>query len=304
MVHPGKWRAIVNAVVFGTLALAVSGAPVQGTARRASAHRGGATATVRHSGQPQKHYYLGFDRNQYPGDANLAALRKRFWYASYWLNNPPSATSNTWIGKRRLLQSKGFGFLVLFSGKPYAELKAAGDAAGVGKSDAAGALALAKREGFPPGTIIFLDLEEGGRLLAEQRAYLHAWVDGVNRTGYRAGVYCSGMPVQEARGETVTTANDIRDHAGGRRIVFWVYNVACPPSPGCAFSSHPPSASGTTFAAVWQFAQSPRRKEAAACQATEAADGNCYPPGVASGDRVFVDVDTAASPDPSHGRGG
>jgi hypothetical protein len=29
--------------------------------------------------------YLGFDRNDYPGDANLQSLRQTFSYTGYWL---------------------------------------------------------------------------------------------------------------------------------------------------------------------------------------------------------------------------
>src|SRR6266496_4577387 len=57
--------------------------------------------------------YLGFDRNDYPGDENLPILRRTFSYAGYWLNNPPGAKANTWAGKRHALGSAGFGFLVL-----------------------------------------------------------------------------------------------------------------------------------------------------------------------------------------------
>lgn len=295
-----------RSVVVVALASAIMAAPTRGALLGGPQNLRVTSSQRHHSGVVRKRSYLGFDRDQYPGDAKLATLRKRFSYASYWLNNPQGETSNTWSGKRKRLAAQGFGFLVLFGGRSYAELKAAGDADGAGKSDAAAAVAAARREGFPRGTIIFLDVEEGGRMLAEQRAYLHAWVDGVNHTGYRAGVYCSAMPITEASGATVVTANDIRDHTEGRRIVFWVYNVACPPSPGCAFpqSPPPPSASGVSFAAVWQFAQSPRRKEAGpACQSNYAANGNCYAPGLAGDPSAFLDVDTATSPDPSHGRG-
>ena len=61
------------------------------------------------------------------------------------------------------------------------------------ESDAAAAVASAKREGFPAKTIIFLDQEQGGRMLPEQKAYIYAWVDGVTAAGFRAGIYCSGM---------------------------------------------------------------------------------------------------------------
>src|ERR1700761_7559698 len=61
--------------------------------------------------------YLGFDRNDYPGDGVLPVLRQTFSFAGYWLNAPPGETSNTWRGKRQILQSNGFGFLVLFNGR-------------------------------------------------------------------------------------------------------------------------------------------------------------------------------------------
>src|SRR5580698_8772386 len=69
--------------------------------------------------------YIGFDRNDYPGDANLKTLRQTFSYSGYWLNNPPGAKTNSWLGKRKTLEEAGFGFLVLFNGRTYAEIKAA-----------------------------------------------------------------------------------------------------------------------------------------------------------------------------------
>ncbi|HXP46552.1 MAG TPA: glycoside hydrolase domain-containing protein [Terriglobales bacterium] len=242
--------------------------------------------------------YLGFDRNQYPGDDSLAALRKTFRFTSYWLNNPPGESSNTWKGKRALLKSRGFGFLVLFNGRTYEQLRAPADAVALAMSDGKSAVAAAKNEGFPAGTVIFLDQEQGGRLLPEQRAYLYAWVDAVNQAGYRAGGYCSGMPFTEASGETVITAEDIHRNAGNRIIVYWVANDACPLPPGCALRAAPVGRSGLSFAEVWQFAQSPLRAQFASGCADYAADGNCYAPGT----QVFVDLDAADSPDPSRGR--
>ncbi|MGD0826163.1 MAG: hypothetical protein ABR908_16385, partial [Terriglobales bacterium] len=67
--------------------------------------------------------YIGFDRNDYPGDANLKILRQTFSYSGYWLNNPPGAKTNSWTGKRKTLQAAGFGFLVLFNGRSYAEIR-------------------------------------------------------------------------------------------------------------------------------------------------------------------------------------
>lgn len=246
--------------------------------------------------------YLGFDRNDYPGDANLKALRHTFSYAGYWLNNPPRQHTNTWTGHRAAVESAGFGFLVLFNGRLYDELKSVGNAVRLGQSDARAAASAARGEGFPGATIIFLDQEQGGRMLAEQKAYIYAWVDGLTAAGFRAGIYCSGMASGDAG--NVVSAEDIRQSAGTRQIVYWVTNDACPPSPGCAFPSRPPSPAqgGVSFAEVWQFAQSPQRKDVAAHCTGYSRDGECYPPGVAAATRLHVDVNTANSADPSHGR--
>lgn len=246
--------------------------------------------------------FLGFDRNEYPGDGNLQELRKTFAYAGYWLNDPPGARTNTWAEKRCKLEAAGFGFLVLFNGRLYQELGTS--AAELGKADALAAVAAAKREGFPAQTVIFLDQEEGGRLLPEQKAYLFAWVDGVSGAGFRAGVYCSGIAFQEKSGASVITAADIRQHAGARNISYWVTNDACPPSPGCAVSRRPPSPgeSGVEFADIWQFAQSPRRNDVATACAGYNSDGNCYAAGASVRQPIHLDLNAAGSADPSHGR--
>ena len=142
-------------------------------------------------------FYLGFDRNDYPGDANLKLLRQTFSYAGFWLNQPPGEKTNTWAGQRQAVQSAGLGFLVLFNGRLNSQLKTVRNAGRLGKSDAQIAAASARREGFPPGTIIFLDQEEGGRMLPAQKAYIYAWVDGVAAAGFHAGIYCSGIAARK-----------------------------------------------------------------------------------------------------------
>src|ERR1700758_4315452 len=96
----------------------------------------------------QSAIYLGFDRNDYPGDSNLKALRQTFTYSGYWLNNPPGEKSNSWIGHRAAVESAGFGFLVLFNGRLYAELKSVANAQRMGKADAQVAISSGRREGF------------------------------------------------------------------------------------------------------------------------------------------------------------
>jgi hypothetical protein len=248
--------------------------------------------------------HLGFDRNEYPGDAALVVLRRHFSFVGYWLTNPPGETSNNWRGKREILVKNGFGFLVLANGREDAKITAAlrathSTALALGQADGAAAVAAAKRERFPAGTIIFLDQEEGGRLTDGQLGYIQGWTRAVSDGGYRPGVYCSGQPVTDGPGVTITTAQDIRARVE-QKVALWVYQDTCPPSNGCTLRPPPLSASGTPDAEVWQYAQSPQQKERTlACTKTYAADGQCYVPGLPG---IHVDLDLAASDDPSHGR--
>jgi hypothetical protein len=250
---------------------------------------------------------LGFDRNDYPGDATMAAMHKTFAFTGYWLTNPPGENANTWRGKRELLKQQGWGFLVLANGRLDKEIlkaqKRGASPAALAQRDAAAAVAAARSEGFPRQTILFLDQEEGGVLLDEQAAYLLAWTEAVAATDYRPGVYASGQPVPNGPHQTITTIEDIRARVAGghlHEIAIFDAQDTCPPAPGCVVHPKPLASSGEPNLTAWQFSQSPRRPSLTkACKVTYAADGNCYAPGFPT---IFLDMDAASSPDPSHGR--
>jgi hypothetical protein len=251
--------------------------------------------------------YRGFDRNEYPGDATMAAMHGTFAFTGYWLTNPPGEDSNTWSGKRTVLEAQGWGFLVLANGRLDAEIlrsqKRGTSPAMLAQHDAAIAVAAAKSEGFPPQTILFLDQEEGGRLLEEQAQYLLAWTEQVASSGFRAGLYASGQPVPDGPGKTITTIDDVRSQVSAKHlhaIAMFDAQDACPPAPGCSLQQKPLASSGEMDLTVWQYAQSPRRPAITkACGKTYSTDGNCYAPGFPS---VFLDMDAASSADPSGGR--
>ena len=134
---------------------------VTGTVRLASSDR------PRTLGQKT---YLGFDRNEYPGDSVLAALHQRFSFAGYWLNTPPGAKANSWSGKRDAVKKRGSAFWFSSTAASDTEIRRAASAEELGQSDAQAAVAAASREGFPHGSVIFLDQEEGGRMLPEQKS--------------------------------------------------------------------------------------------------------------------------------------
>lgn len=256
---------------------------------------------------------LGFDRNDYPGDAALPVLRRHFAFAGYWLNAPPEEQASSWLGHREAMVRAGFGFLLLWNGKLDAEIlraAKAGTASEVlGRDEAGAAVQAARAERFPEGAVVFLDQEEGGRLLPEQAGFLLAWTEGVARGGYRPGVYASGQTVDDGAAPggkgrvTITTAKDIRARvraAGLHEVALWIAQDACPPAPGCVPAAPGLGRSGTPGAVVWQFAQSPRRPELTrTCAKTYGADGNCALPELPG---VHLDLNVAETADPSHGR--
>ena len=253
-----------------------------------------------------KKNYLGFDRNIYPGDGALAILRKTFSFASYWLSPPPGEKANTWSGKRELLKKNGFGFVVLYRGRGENDLKSVEDASAKGETDAQATVEAAQREGFGPETIVYLDIEEGGRLSANYHAYIIGWLWHLTPS-LRGGFYCSGIPVQEGKGKSITSCQDIYNDLWRRSREFsiWSYNDACPPSPGCTFAESPPSPKAVdrdceTCTSIWQYTQSPRRKEFAARCPGYARDNNCYAPSDTA-HQWFLDLDSATSADPSGG---
>lgn len=264
-------------------------------------------ATSNGDSTTERGLFVGFDRNDYPGDSVMSAMHKTFSFTGYWLTNPPGEHTNTWTGKRALLRSQGWGFVVLANGRLDAEIlkaqKAGTSPAVLGKQDAATAVAAAKHEGFQARTIIFLDQEEGGRLLDEQAAYLLGWTEAVAGSGFGPGVYASGQRVQDDPGVWIDTIEDVRARvkkSGLHDVAIFDALDQCPPAPGCTLHAKPLSSASDLNLTAWQYSQSPRRPEITkSCAATYAKDGNCYAPGFS---QVFLDMDVANSADPSRGR--
>jgi hypothetical protein len=100
------------------------------------------------------------------------------------------------------------------------------------------------------------------------------------------------MAVDEGGGARIVTADDIRSNEAPREFAYWVFNDACPPSPGCASAGNPPlpAASGVKYATVWQFVRSPRVKETAA---------KCNRYAVDAAKKWHLDMNVAASSNPS-----
>ncbi|MEX1183617.1 MAG: glycoside hydrolase domain-containing protein [Gemmatimonadota bacterium] len=233
----------------------------------------------------------GFDTRDYPGDAAL-----RTWFAAspyrwvgYYLA-APCHTGTTWTGRRAPLRDMGWGFGVLFVGEQdWAPGAGAADttraAAGEprctrtnltaerGTADAAAAAGAAAAEGFPPGTVIFLDVERVENVSPGLAAYVRAWAGGLLDGGrYVPGLYSHDTNAEELI--TVLTEEFLRRQRV-EQPRLWVARQA-----GFDIDSAP-TGSGHP-AAVWQ----------GVFDRLEAWGGMVLP----------IDVNVADSPDPSRGR--
>jgi hypothetical protein len=99
-----------------------------------------------------------------------------------------------------------------------------------------------RTEGFAPGSWVYLDVENGLPFGYSQRAYIAAWIDGVEAGGYRAGVYCSF--------EAAPIVASMRPKA--RLWVFHVPRVTPHRLDGTQFAAPDPRLSGFGGAAMWQ----------------------------------------------------
>jgi hypothetical protein len=219
-------------------------------------------ATTTAATTPGRH--MGFDTNVYPGDKAMQAWKESAGYewVGYYLP-APCHKDNSWAGKRERLVEMGWGMAVIYVGQqtwgrtPRPTSKAAQRAgrsgascnadfvsAGRGTIDGDDAVAKAAADGFPRGTVIFLDVERMETMPAAMRDYYKAWAARVLADGrYRPGVYVHAH-----------NATDVHDDL---KQVFAAASNAEEPTVWVA-SGHnfsrdkAPTDVGKTFADVWQ----------------------------------------------------
>lgn len=147
--------------------------------------------------------HIGFDTNKYPGDAAMDAWKKtgKYSWVGYYLE-APCHSDKSWSGKRERLTKSGWGLAVIYVGqqtwnKPIGNSRATGNDCSTryvngaqGVVDARHAIAMAKREGFDKGTVIFLDIEAMNSIPQGMRDYYTSWARTLLADGrYRPGVY-------------------------------------------------------------------------------------------------------------------
>lgn len=142
-----------------------------------------------------------------------------------------------------------------------------------GSKEALDAIARTEREGFPPGTTVFLDLERMDRVPDAMREYYRAWVRALLADGrYRPGIYVHTDNARTAYADVKQVFVD----AGLREDPpFWIAKSA-------GFDLEKvPSEMGHSFAAVWQGVLDVEQTW--------------------NGHTILIDVNVAGKPSPSSG---
>jgi hypothetical protein len=215
----------------------------------------------------------GFDRDVYPGDALMQTLisTTNFKFCGYYLHPAPSHSDGSWMGKRTFLTGLGWGLAPIYVGQQTTGPGSHNPSAAQGTTDGSDAAALMASEGFPAGSYVYLDLENGPPLPQVLSNYTGAWCDAVTAGGYSPGVYVSHH-----------MAGDIQTLRPAARIwAIFVTTTNSHPIPGPPYPDGDPSGSGFAGAYLWQCHQ----------------NGEITIPGVAA--PLQIDADTALSDDPS-----
>jgi hypothetical protein len=139
--------------------------------------------------------FVGFDCLAYPGDAQMQWLKQNtnLSWCGYYIAPAPSHSDQSWMGERGSLSNSGWGLLAIYVGQQTSGPGSHNVNAAQGTLDGAGAAALAAAEGFPAGSFIYLDIEDGSALSDPAKGYLVAWATKLIEGNYAPGFYCSHL---------------------------------------------------------------------------------------------------------------
>jgi hypothetical protein len=214
----------------------------------------------------EKGRYVGFDTHTYPGTTIMRTWKNTpgspYSWVGFYLPSPCHENAS-WSGKSDTLRAMGWGMAVVYVGQqtwgktPRALSPAKRAAlrkrsscatdlvsADEGTRDAEDAVARASQEGFPDGSVIFLDLERMERVPSAMRDYYKAWAARMLSNGtYQPGIYVHQHNAQLVFDDVQTVFAAAGDTTTPR---MWIAG-------GKGFDEgRAPQDVGFAFAGVWQ----------------------------------------------------
>jgi hypothetical protein len=232
----------------------------------------------------------GFDTRDYPGAEAMRSWLEAspYRWVGYYLP-APCYTGTTWSGTREPLRGMGWGFAVLYVGEqdwtqiqpgdtvaapPGARCTPANLTAAHGAEHAGAAGEAAAADGFPGGTVIFLNVERVERVSEALATYVRSWTGALLDAGrYTPGLYAHDHNVPALY---ALVAEEFAARQRAERAPLWVARQA-------GFDvTRSPAESGYAVAVAWQGRFNVRETWADTT--------------------LNIDVNVADSADPSRGR--
>jgi hypothetical protein len=194
--------------------------------------------------------HAGLDRSEFPGAHVMTWLKANtnLEWCGYYLAPSPSHSGTSWMGHRNALLGEGWGIAPLYVGQQVIGPGSHHPSQHQGQVDGREAVTLLADEGFPAGTCVYLDLENGLPFPQALRDYVASWSHFVQAQNFTPGIYCSH-----------SFAEDVHVLVPSARLwVFKVTTTAPHPIPGPHFPDNHPAGSGYAGAFIWQLGQNCR----------------------------------------------
>ncbi|MGA5764230.1 glycoside hydrolase domain-containing protein [Nonomuraea bangladeshensis] len=178
-------------------------------------------------------------------------------FAGLYLAPAPSHPDTSWMDAATVLQSTNWGVLPIYVGQQVIGAGSHVVTEAQGRLDGLNAAGLAADIRLAPQCVLYLDIENGGLMPADQVKYVKAWIREVHvNSNYWAGVYCSRSQTAQ---QVIDNVGDVVSDAGGHSVETWVYGPIDKGPSTIDLASEPsrdPVGSGFSAALVWQYRMS------------------------------------------------
>jgi hypothetical protein len=188
----------------------------------------------------------GFDVSAFPGMNVMDWLKANTnltWVGYYLL--APDRTGTSWFDTRSELTSDGWTIAPIYVGQQDTSAWTRTASQGAIDADQAASELGPGGEGFAPGTVCYLDIENG-LVSSSELIYANAWCAELSKDGYTPGIYAPGSDFTELTSQ----------YPNAQAAIEWVadyQNSSYFPASGTTIFSDPGLASIHPNASAWQY---------------------------------------------------